>query len=141
MFRAILIPIDLPDLNVAEPAIRAAVQIAAWSGAAIRLTNVQQILPATYMDYEPPDFDAPLRRMAEDELKKIGSKISLPPERVTVVVRIGAIYPEILDEAEEWGADLIVIGSHQPAMSTYLLGSNAAKVVRHAKCSVLVIRQ
>ena len=38
------------------------------------------------------------------------------------------------------GADLIVIGSHRPAMSTYLLGSNAKTIVRHAKCSVLVLR-
>ena len=38
-------------------------------------------------------------------------------------------------------ADLIVIGSHRPAMSTYLLGSNAKTIVRHAKCSVLVLRE
>jgi nucleotide-binding universal stress UspA family protein len=53
---------------------------------------------------------------------------------------MGGIYPEILGEADACGADLIVIGSHRPAMSTYLLGSNAKTVVRHAKCSVLVVR-
>ena len=37
-------------------------------------------------------------------------------------------------------ADLIVIGSHRPAMSTYLLGSNAKTVARHATCSVLIVR-
>ena len=41
---------------------------------------------------------------------------------------------------EKGGADLIIIGSHRPAMSTYLLGSNATTVVRHAGCSVLVVR-
>ena len=46
----------------------------------------------------------------------------------------------IVEEAEAWGADLIVVGSHRPTMATYLLGSNATAIVRHAKCSVLVLR-
>lgn len=141
MFRTILVPIDLSDLEVASPAIDAAMRMAEWSGAALRLVNVQQLLPATYMDYVPPDFDAGQREWAENELKAVKAKISLPPDRVSMVVRVGGIYPEILAEADEWGADLIVIGSHRPAMSTYLLGSNAKTVVRHAKCSVLVIRE
>lgn len=141
MFRTILVPVDLADLEVASPAIDAAVRMAEWSGAALRLVNVQQMLPASYMDYVPPDFDAQQREWAEQELKNVRAKIKLPPERVSMVVRVGGIYPEILAEAEEWGADLIVIGSHRPAMSTYLLGSNAKTVVRHAKCSVLVVRQ
>ncbi|MDR8241073.1 universal stress protein UspG, partial [Acinetobacter baumannii] len=36
--------------------------------------------------------------------------------------------------------DVIVIGSRKPGISTHLLGSNAAAVVRHAECSVLVVR-
>lgn len=141
MFKTILVPIDLSDVEVAGPAIDAAVRMAEWSGAALRLVNVQQLLPSSYMDYVPPDFDAQQREWAESELKKVRARIDLPPERVSAVVRLGGVYPEILAEAEEWGADLIVIGSHRPAMSTYLLGSNAKTVVRHARCSVLVVRQ
>jgi universal stress protein F len=55
-------------------------------------------------------------------------------------LRFGTIYSEILAEAEAWSADLIVVGSHRPYMSTYLLGSNAKTIVRHSKCSVLVAR-
>ena len=141
MFKTILVPIDLSDVEVAGPAIDAAVRMAEWSGAALRLVNVQQLLPASYMDYVPPDFDAQQREWAESELKKVRARIDLPPERVSAVVRLGGVYPEILAEADDWGADLIVIGSHRPAMSTYLLGSNAKTVVRHARCPVLVVRQ
>jgi nucleotide-binding universal stress UspA family protein len=141
MYKSILVPVDLSDLEIAAPAIKAAVQLAEWTGAKLRLINVQQILPATYMDYVPPEFDAQQREWADTEMKAVQSKVGLPPERVSIVVRIGGIYPEILAEAEEWAADLIVIGSHRPAMSTYLLGSNAKTVVRHAKCSVLVVRE
>jgi threonine synthase len=52
----------------------------------------------------------------------------------------GTIYKEILATAERIGADLIVMASHRPAQSDYLLGPNAARVVRHATCSVLVVR-
>ena len=38
------------------------------------------------------------------------------------------------------GATLIVIGAHRPDLKDYLLGPHAARVVRHAECSVLVVR-
>ena len=59
-----------------------------------------------------------------------------------LVVSHGAsIYDKILEVAKEAGADLIVVGSHRPAMKDYLLGTNAGRVVRHASCSVLVARE
>ena len=47
---------------------------------------------------------------------------------------------KILETAEDEGADLIIIASHQPGIQDYFLGSTAARVVRHAQCSVLVTR-
>lgn len=70
------------------------------------------------------NFDAPLR---------------LP--HVRHVVGRGTVYEEILRIAGEIGSDLIVIGSHRPELKDYLLGPNAARVVRHADCSVLVVRE
>ena len=47
----------------------------------------------------------------------------------------------ILDEAQRWGADLIVVGSHgYRAWERFLLGSVSQMVVSHAKCSVEVVR-
>lgn len=141
MFRTILIPVDLAEPEISRKAIEVAANLAQGSGGAIRFVSVQQFLPATYMDYVPADFDESQRAWAQGELDRIVSHVDLPKERVSTAIRAGGIYPEILAEAEEWGADLIVIGSHRPAMSTYLLGSNAKTVVRHAKCSVMVVRE
>lgn len=47
---------------------------------------------------------------------------------------------EINGFAEKEGVDCIVIASHKPEFSDYFLGSTAARVVRHAPCSVHVIR-
>jgi len=52
----------------------------------------------------------------------------------------GNAYDEILRVAEADGASLIVIGAHKPDFRDYLLGPNAARVVRHSKCSVFVVR-
>jgi universal stress protein F len=46
-----------------------------------------------------------------------------------------------LAEADEWGSDIIILCSHRPTMAAYLIGSNAKTIVRHAKCSVLVVRR
>lgn len=56
------------------------------------------------------------------------------------VVATGTVYEEILHVAEAEGATLIVLGSHRPALRDYLLGPNASRVVRHANCSVFVVR-
>ena len=46
----------------------------------------------------------------------------------------------ILDEAQSWGADLIVVGSHgYRAWERFLLGSVSQSIVAHAKCSVEVV--
>lgn len=140
MFDSILVPVDLAEVEVSRKALQVAEQMAKASKARVRLINVQQFLPTTYMDFVPEDFEEEQRKWATEELSKVAKTIDLPSSQLSTHVRIGGIYPEILAEADEWGADLIIIGSHRPAMSTYLLGSNAKTVVRHAKCSVLVVR-
>ncbi|HMF05888.1 MAG TPA: universal stress protein [Methylocella sp.] len=140
MFKKILIPIDLSELEVAKPALSAAVELALHAQGAMRLITVETLLPASFMEYVPPEFDKSQEERANHALAEIGAGLSVLKERISHTVRFGGIYVEILAEADEWGADLIVIGSHRPSMATYLIGSNAKTIVRHAKCSVLVIR-
>lgn len=58
----------------------------------------------------------------------------------TTIVRSGAVHREIPDVAESRGCDLIMIGSDRPYLRDHLPGPNAAMVVRHAGCSVPVVR-
>jgi nucleotide-binding universal stress UspA family protein len=82
-----------------------------------------------------------LRRKAEAEISKLAESINYKKERISTAIRFGGVSWEILTEADEWSADLIALRSHRPGIATYLLGSNAATIVRYAKCSVLVIRE
>ena len=91
-----------------------------------------------------PDFVAARDRQRE-RLQKIFSEgsdaLRSAGFHVTSVVREGDARDVILDCAEEWGADLIVVCSHrQMGLKRFLLGSVAEAVARHAHCSVEIIR-
>ncbi len=140
MFKSILVPVDLAEVEMARPAIDRAVALAQASEGKVRLVYVRSILPVTYMEFVPPTFDAAEQKESEEKLADVAASVGLPADRVSAVVRMGSVYHEVLDEAEKCGADLVVVGSHRPTMATYLLGSNASTIVRHAPCSVLVVR-
>jgi len=61
-------------------------------------------------------------------------------ESVTPLVVVGYPAQALLDYAEEHQVDCIVIASHRPGLQDFFLGSTAARVVRHAQCSVHVLR-
>ncbi|GGH26641.1 universal stress protein UspA [Alsobacter metallidurans] len=141
MFKTILVPVDLSEVEVARPAIEKATALAGVSGGTVALVYVRSILPVTFMEYVPPSFDEEQQGDAEKRLAELAATLHVPGGAVTTAVRMGAVYNEVLAEAKKIGADLIVVGSHRPGMATYLLGSNASTIVRHAESSVLVVRE
>jgi len=140
MYKSILVPVDLAEADLAGPAIKAAVAFAEPSDGTVRLVYVRSLVPITYMEFVPADFDSEQQGDAEAKLAAIAATVSMPSERVSAKVLIGSVHGEVLAEAEASGADLIVIASHEPGMLAYVIGSNASTIVRRAKCSVLVVR-
>jgi len=141
MFKSIIVPVDVADLSLARLAIGNAVKLADPNGATLTLVHVVPIMPLMMLDTVPVSFEGEVAEKAKGQLAELTGSITLPGGKVQSVVRIGGIYHEVLAIAEEQRADLIVVGSHQPSVATYLLGSNASAIVRHAACSVLVIRE
>ncbi|MFZ0602878.1 MAG: universal stress protein [Roseiarcus sp.] len=141
MYKRIVLAVDLGEPSASPKGLAQAMELATASGGELRLVNVQPVMPATFMEYVPVDFDVEQAKRAKDALDAILASINLPAERKSAATRAGGIYHELLQEASEWDADLIVVGSHRPVMSDYLLGSNAKTIVRHAQCSVLVVRE
>jgi nucleotide-binding universal stress UspA family protein len=140
LYRRILVPIDLADVDLAKPAVATAVMMARESNGSVRLINVLPVTPVMLAEYVPPDFEAQQRASAEEAINIVAKETGLPPDRVSAIVRQGGVDREILDEAKEINADLIVMSSHRTGMRTYFLGSSAGHVVRYATCSVLVVR-
>jgi len=86
---------------------------------------------------------AAVAELLEGEAKKYLDKLALalPPNLVLgTLVHIGSPWSAICQAAEDQNADMIVIGSHGYSGIDKLIGTTAAKVVNHAKQSVLVVR-
>ena len=141
MFRKILLPIDVAEPEVANEAVAAATALAGAFDSELRLVHVASpVLVASPMAVIPQAVYDAIGVYEQSELERLAKAINRPPGTLSVAVRVGAIYPELLSEAGEWGADLVVVGAHKRSMATYLLGSTAAAIVRHAACTVMVVR-
>lgn len=139
MFKIILVPIDIAHPERVESSLAAASKLASAHDSKLVLLHVVEQLPGYVLTEVPDGFRDSIREGATAETKKIVAAQELPAT-AQVLVREGHVYHTILSVARDVGADLIVIASHNPVMADYLLGSVAARVVRHAHCSVLVLR-
>jgi nucleotide-binding universal stress UspA family protein len=84
------------------------------------------------------------RKSAEDIIRDAAQVINTKNSSlsVTTIAVDGSPKNAILNEAETYGADLIVVGSQgQGAFSSILLGSVSQYVTTHAKCSVLIVKE
>ena len=136
MYKTILVPIDMSHVVEGKANINLAAQHAA-DGAKIILLNVVEEIPNWAAVDLPAGLLEKSLEASQSELKAIATAAGM---KVEVEVRTGHSYNTILEIAEKKNADLIIIASHRPGLQDYFLGSTAAKVVRHANCSVLVVR-
>lgn len=137
MYKSIIVAIALDHENVAAALLDRAEKLVDPAGV-VRVLTVVEPIPAYVTAELPPDiFDGHVKA-AQTALDALAvSRVSRPVE---TELRFGGPASEIMAAAEEHGADLIIVASHKPGLSTYFIGSTAAKVVRHAQCSVLVVR-
>lgn len=149
MYDHILVPIDIQHRSSWERVLPAAVQAAKESGSKLHvLTVVPELFAGVDWRYAirgeqhgSIDYDRnELMNQAKERVQELVGQ-HVPDEVDTeVLVRHGTVYEQILEAAEEVQANLIVMASHRPSLKDYLLGPNAARVVRHARCSVQIVR-
>lgn len=88
------------------------------------------------------EFEETFRRDAQDRLTELAKAQLADGVKAEPVLRLGKPYVEITTAARELGADLIVITTHgYTGLTHVVLGSTAERVVRHAPCPVLVVRE
>jgi universal stress protein F len=149
MPKKILVPIDLSQPDTIAPVLAAGVEQArASEGDLTVMTVVPDFVAGLDWRYAirgetggSQDFD--MRALVQEALERLNAVVAEHvPEGMTVetVVRHGTVYQQVLDVADVTGADQIVVGALRPQISDYLLGPNTASIVRHAKCSVTVVR-
>lgn len=137
--KTILVPIDISEEKAGTAALRLGRDMAKMYGGKLVLLNVVEQVPGYVVAQLPEDFRSGALADARARLRAMAQEHGLD-ETADVVVREGHAPTEILAFAEDIEADMIVVASHAPGLADYLLGSVAARVVRHAQCSVLVAR-
>ncbi len=139
MTHKILLPVDLTAPSTWEHALPRALSMARGG-----VLHVVTVIPNFGMSMVGTYFD---EGFIDRALHDVGERLSewvrerVPDDQeVHPHVVHGRIYHEILSAADRLGVGTIVMGAPRNAMADYLLGPNAARVVRHARQSVFVVR-
>jgi nucleotide-binding universal stress UspA family protein len=139
--KQILVPIDFSPPS--EKALKYAVRFAEQFGSSVTLLHVIQpvVYPADF-GYPAPvvdTLDDAVQKQVEDRLQALARQSNL---EMRTLVRVGQPYHEITTAAKELDVDLIIITTHgHTGLKHVLLGSTAERVVRHAPCPVLTLRE
>ena len=142
MYKEILLPVDLDQRSSWEHALPQAVKLCEMSGANLHvLTVVPDFGMSIVSQYFPEDFRKEAMAKVMEQLKEFVKQHVPGGVSVQHVLGEGSVYDVILSIAGKVNADLIVMASDSPEHHHYLLGPNASRVVRHAECSVLVVRR
>lgn len=138
MFQSVLVPVDVTVPSDMTALLAAAKEFAAkWDSTVHVVTVVPDTGMAIVSAQFGEDFEAQSRAHAQHELAKALSDAGLG---ATVHILSGTVYDQVIRLADSLDVDLILVGAHRPELKDYLLGSNAARLLRHSAKSVLVLR-
>lgn len=142
MFKSILLPIDLSAASSWQKALPAALRLCQPEGGGV--LHVISVVPDFGMSVVGSYFEAGFEEKAMHEVGValtdwVATHVPAGTDVHPHVVH-GRVYDQIIMAADRLEVDAIVMASHRPELTDYLLGPNAARVVRHAKQSVFVVR-
>lgn len=142
-YKRILCPVDFSPFSKA--ALEEATALAAGMGSELRILHAYQnpafVLPMSGYVGPTADMVARTRQQLGHELEAMSQDARNKGVKVETMVIEGVPYVAIVDNAKEWSADLIVMGTHgRTGLSHALTGSVTERVVRLAPCPVLVAR-
>ncbi len=141
MYKNIIFPIDLTEESSWQTTLPVVKEYAKAFGSRIHLMTV---IPDSGMSMVSQYFSGDAVEKIVQETNKalhaFSEKEFSKDIEVKHIVTQGIVYNSIISAAKQIGADLIVMSAHRPELKDYLLGPNAARVVRHSECSVLVVR-
>ena len=147
MYKHILVAVDGSDTS--NRALDEAIRLGSEQQAALRLVHVVDLIP-TYTDLESPgqvvQYQDALREIGQKVLsdcQALANKSQMQSDtRLHIIENPGEhVYDAIEQEAIQWPADLIVIGTHgRRGIRRFILGSVAEGLIRIATRPVLLVR-
>ena len=141
MPRTILIPLDLNQDAAFDSVFAAAKNVAGDEFPNLILLTVIPEIDVGDFPYVDTKYVRDLGESARSQLERIGRERLGDTADWQIDIRVGPIARTIVLRADHFDADLIVMASHNPVFWDVLLGSTASQVVKHARHSVLIVRQ
>lgn len=135
MYKHILVAVAFDEDRSSAQSLRAAHALAD-KNARVSILHVKEEVPSYAISYIPPGYAKGLDEAIQSRLDELASEF----EAGKGVLISGHSGRTILEWADANAVDCIIIASHRPGLQDYLLGSTAGRVVRHAQCSVHVLR-
>lgn len=141
MFKDVLLAVDLNDEGSWAKTMPVALDFIKASGGTLHvMTVVPNFGMSIVGSFFPKGYEKDICDKVLVTLKEF-VKTHIPDEIKTKrIVSEGTVYEEILNIADKVNIDMIVVSSGRDDLKDFLLGPNAARVVRHANCSVTVVR-
>jgi nucleotide-binding universal stress UspA family protein len=140
MYKDILLAIDLGEEHSWNKALPKAIEMCGDSGNLHVMTVLPEFGMSVISQYFPEHFEEDTLEATKKALRAFIDKNVPKDVPCRAIVAQGRVYEQVLRMAEETGCDLIIMAAGNPSLARYLLGPNAARVVRHATCCVLVVR-
>ncbi len=136
MYKSILVPVDVGSPDQGKQSLALAHKMGGKDAHIIMLAVIEDV-PSYVLAQLPLGMIEAAENKAGLDLAEMAKTAGVKAE---IIVKLGHAATTILSLAEEKPVDLIIIASHRPGLQDYFLGSTASRVVRHAPCSVLVMR-
>lgn len=143
MTKSVLCAVDISNGQDDVKTIQTAARMAALDGAQL---DVIAVVPDYGMSSVGSFFSKDHHdKMVEEAKKQLNELVTVALDdtqnaKVRHIVSTGRVYEQVLKLAKKSDPELIVVGASKADFADYLLGPNAARIVRHATCSVYVVR-
>ena len=146
MYQRILVPVDgSPTSNAG---LAEAIKLAKLTGARVRVLHVVDEMPSLMTAYSFATMPGDVFKMLKDAGQAVLEQARLtvhaagiPVEATLFDSLTGRLCDRVAEQVQEWGADVIVLGTHgRRGVGRMLLGSDAEQIVRTATVPVLLVR-
>ena len=141
LYKVILVPIDFSESS--NRTLQFATHIAMRENASLWLLHVFRIPDYAVTHYGWGEQDCRSAELeARENLSAVEKEVLSRGIKAKACFRVGHPFEEIVSMANDPEVDLVLIGSHGcSAIKRLLLGSTAARVVEHARCAVMVLKE
>ncbi|MEY3196941.1 MAG: hypothetical protein RLZZ59_309 [Pseudomonadota bacterium] len=141
MYKKIIALLDLSDSSSWKIVLPTALTFVNIFGAELHIIHIIPDMGISMLEeYMPQSWFSSQTEKYRAQLDKLIAE-NIPKEiNVTTFVGRGQVYDSIINYAESQSADLLIVPATKSQLQDYMLGSNVSKIVRHAKTSVLVVR-